>query len=117
MERGHYATLSAEGVAGEEDDGQVMPGRVELEAILQDYRTSANTKHDPHTHDRRSPAAGSPPRGEQSITAAWVASFVAAGAGPSSRITRVVAVLVAGAGVRACSAITSSSFLLPFALL
>jgi len=48
VERGHDATLSAEGVAGEEDDGQVMPGRVELEAILQDYRTSANTKHDPH---------------------------------------------------------------------
>ena len=48
VERGHYATLSAEGVAGEEDDGQVMPGRAELEAILQDYRTSANTKHDPH---------------------------------------------------------------------
>ncbi|PUZ57352.1 hypothetical protein GQ55_5G424100 [Panicum hallii var. hallii] len=47
MERGHYTTLSAEAVAGEEDDGQVMPGRVELE-VIQDYSTTANPRHNPH---------------------------------------------------------------------
>jgi len=46
VERGHYTTLSAEAVAGEEDDGPMMPERVELE-VIQDYRTSANTRHDP----------------------------------------------------------------------
>jgi hypothetical protein len=47
LERGHYTTLSAEAVAGEEDDGQVMPGRVELE-VIQDYSTTANPRHNPH---------------------------------------------------------------------
>ncbi|RLN24985.1 uncharacterized protein C2845_PM07G05770 [Panicum miliaceum] len=47
MERGHYATLSAEAVAGEEDDGSVMPGRVDLE-VIQDYSTTANPRHNPH---------------------------------------------------------------------
>ena len=46
VEQGHYTTLSAEAVAGEEDDGPMMPERVELE-VIQDYRTSANTRHDP----------------------------------------------------------------------
>ncbi|CAL4964309.1 unnamed protein product [Urochloa decumbens] len=47
VERGHYSTLAAAD-AEEEEDGPVLPQRVELEEI-EDYKSSGpNNRHEPH---------------------------------------------------------------------